>query len=253
MKKRNIKLTISYEGTNYYGFKSQLSGNTIENELLKVINKITSDNVKIICAGRTDRGVHAEGQVINFFTDKLNLTEINWLNALNTYLPDDIRILKCEFCDPYFNARKSAFFREYRYQLVNSQTISALSNRFAALYKKKLNIELLREYAKYLTGEHDFTSFCASSDENATKTRFIHTFEINKDNDLIRFKIIGNAFLHKMIRNIIGTMIFLNKNNMAPDEIKKILDAKDRNIAGPTFTPKGLIFYKVYYTKNMVD
>jgi len=253
MKKRNIKLTLSYDGTNYYGFKTQLSKNTVESELQKVIYKITQDAVKIICAGRTDSGVHAQGQVINFFTDKLNLTESNWINACNTYLPYDIRILHCEFCDPYFNARKSAYFREYRYQLINSPYISALSNRFAAHYKRPLNIELLQEYAKYLIGEHDFSSFCASSDENITKSRFIHTFTVKKENDFILFRIIGNAFLHKMIRNIIGTMIFLNKNNMEPAEMKKILEAKDRNIAGPTFTPKGLIFYKVYYTKEMTD
>lgn len=252
MRRVNIKLTLSYDGTDYFGFKCQKDKKSIESELLKAISNITDERIKLICAGRTDAGVHANGQVVNFFTEKIRLKEDNWLNALNTFLPHDIRIHNVEFCDEKFNARRSAFFREYRYQIVNAPYISALINRFASLYNKPLNIALLQEYANYLIGEHDFSSFSASSDENKTKTRFIHTLTVTKENDLVTIKIIGNAFLHKMVRNIVGTLLFLHKNNSEPIQMKKILEARDRNLAGPTHEAKGLIFYKVYYSKELI-
>lgn len=250
MIEQNIKLVLSYDGTDFHGFKSQPGKRTVESELLKAIFKISGEKPKLICAGRTDAGVHAEGQVVNFFSNKKSLTELNWLNALNTYLPWDIRILKCEFCSSKFNARRSAIYREYRYQIVNSPVISALISRYASHYRLPLDIELLKEYTKYLIGEHDFSSFSASSDESKSKFRFIHSIEIKKINNLIIFRIIGNAFLHKMVRNIIGTIIELHKNKAEPIEMKRILDAKNRNLAGPTYEAKGLIFYKVYYPED---
>lgn len=243
----NIKLTLSYDGTNYNGYQSQLDGNTIEDKLKNAITKITSKKIKLYCAGRTDTGVHAEGQVVNFATDKINMNEENWLLALNAILPHDIRILKCEFVDNDFHARKKAFYREYWYYIINDITISALRNRYSVLYINPLKIDLLQEYCNVLTGEHDFTSFAALKDRSRSKIRFMHSIKVEKEGNLIIIKFIANSFLHRMIRNIIGTLIKLHRFEKPASELVKILDKKDRRSAGPTFSSRGLVFKKVYY------
>jgi tRNA pseudouridine38-40 synthase len=251
MEKFNIKMTLSYDGTNYCGFQSQVSGNTIEDNLKKVISKILKiDHVVLYCAGRTDSGVHARGQVINFHISKKNMNEDNWLHAMNSLLPADIRILSCEYVPMTFHSRRSAIAREYVYQLTNSPVISALSNRYSCHYRFPLDINLLQSYCKELIGEYDFTSFCSLSDTNKSKIRCIHLININKVDDLIIIKIIGNAFLYNMIRIIIGTIINQQKNNADAGVIRKILEAKNRKMAGHTFPAKGLIFNKVYYERN---
>ena len=229
MNSYNIKLTLSYDGTNYNGYQSQENNNTIEDNLKKAIFKITSKKVKLYCAGRTDTGVHAEAQVVNFITDKVNMNEENWLLALNSTLPFDIRIIKSEFVDKDFHARKSAIFREYWYRIINSIAISALENHYSAKYINPLNIDLLQEYCNILIGKHDFTSFSALSDTNKSKIRYMHSIKIDKHDDLIIIKFIGNAFLHKMIRTIIGTILKLHRFEMPVIEMKKILDKKDRS------------------------
>ncbi len=243
----NIKLTLSYDGTNYNGYQSQLNGNTIEDNLKNAITKIISKKIKLYCAGRTDAGVHAEGQVVNFTADKTRMNEENWLLALNAILPYDIRILKCEFVDKEFHARKSAFYREYWFNIINNITISALKNRYSVLYNNPLKIDLLQEYCNVLIGKHDFTSFAALKDRSKSKIRNMHSIKVERENDLVIFKFIANSFLHKMIRNIIGTIIKLHRFEKPATELVKILDKKDRRAAGPTFSPRGLIFKKVYY------
>lgn len=245
----NIKLIVSYDGTNYYGYQSQIDGNTIEDNLKNAITKITSKKIKLYCAGRTDAGVHAEGQVVNFAACKTKMNEENWLLALNAILPHDIRILKCEFVDADFHARKNAFYREYWYHIINDVTISALINRYSVLYINPLRISTLQEYCDVLLGEHDFTSFAALKDRSISKIRFMHSIKVEKEGNLIIFKFIANSFLHKMIRNIIGTLLKLHRFEKPASLLVEILDKKDRRAAGPTFSPRGLVFKKVYYEK----
>lgn len=245
--RNNVKLILSYDGTNYYGFQSQESGNTIADKLIYALEKINGCKTGIRCAGRTDSGVHAEGQVVNFFTGIVKMNADNWLQALNSILPQDIRVLKCELVDEKFDARDSAFYREYWYHIINAPSISALSNRYAAHYYYPMNIELLKSYCPMLIGEKNFTSFSAITDQSVSKKRFVLKAEIEKNNDLVIFKIIANAFLHKMIRTVIGTFLILQRENKGASELKKIIDAQDRALAGPTFTPKGLVLKKVYY------
>ena len=249
MANSNVKLILSYDGTDYCGFQSQTNGNTIEDNLKKAISQITSSKISIYCAGRTDSGVHAEGQVVNFYTDKKNMSEKNWVNALNSILPMNIRILKAEFVDDNFHARRSALYREYWYKITNAPVISALNNRYSILYKYPLNIELLQEYCNILVGEHDFTSFCALSDMSKSKVRYIHSINIERNGFIIYIKIIGNAFLQHMIRTILGTILKLHRFEMPCSEMKKILEGKNRRLAGPTFAAKGLTFQTVYYTQ----
>ena len=244
---RNIKLTVSYDGTDFAGFQSQLDVRTVEDTLKEALGKITGKKDKIYCAGRTDSGVHAEMQVINFFSEKKNMTEFNWIMALNTLLPTDVRITGCCFVSDDFNARKSAVKREYWYRMINSPFISALDIRFASHHPKPLDITLLQQYADQFTGTHDYTSFCSTRDVCESKIRRIETFNIEKKDNLIVFKITGTAFFQYMVRTIIGTMLQLHKEKKDPSEIKKILQKKNRSFAGPTYYPGGLIFKKVYY------
>lgn len=250
----NIKLTISYDGTDYYGFQIQKDNKTIEYFLKNTISQILKDNnIKIYCAGRTDTGVHAQGQIINFYSTNTNIKEKNWILALNSILPPDIRIMECEIVDNNFNARNDAILREYWYYIINSPVISALQKRYVThFYKFNLDLELLNMYAQQFIGENDFSAFCSASDMSRSKKRYIHSFIVEKYDDVFIFKIQGNAFLQHMVRIIIGTMIELNKNGDSPEKIKKIMDAKDRKKAGLTFPPNGLIFKKVYYNENEI-
>ncbi len=250
MEPNNIKLILSYDGTNYNGFQSQRNNSTIEEKIRHCLKVITAENISIYCAGRTDSGVHAQGQVINFYTDKFNMNEDNWLNALNTLLPWDIRVLSCNFVDINFHARKNCLAREYIYLIINSNVISALENRFSVRYKYPLDIKILQKYCNELVGEYDFSSFCSALDKNKSKVKKIFLIKLEKMNDLITIRIIGNAFLHHMVRIIIGTILKLNKFSMPQEEIKKILLSKKRYLAGSTFAARGLIFQKAYYEKE---
>ena len=248
---KNIKLILSYDGTDFYGFQVQKNLRTVASELIQAISTINENPTNITCSGRTDTGVHAEGQVVNFHTEKENMNEFNWICALNGNLPRDVRIIDATFVPPEFNARRSSLFREYWYRIVNDKTISALWYRYASLYfYEKLDVNLLQEYANELLGENDFTSFCSAGDANISKSRNIRSISVSREDNIITFKIIGNAFLQHMIRIIMGTMLELHKNKKTPEDMRKILLAKDRNLAGVTYHPKGLCFKKVYYNKE---
>ncbi|HOJ64457.1 MAG TPA: tRNA pseudouridine(38-40) synthase TruA [Spirochaetota bacterium] len=249
----NIKLTISYDGTNYCGFQIQKDNRTVEYVLKESISQILKENVKIYCAGRTDTGVHAEGQVVNFYSPNPNIKEKNWILALNSILPDDIRVMNCEIVSPDFNARNDAILREYWYHIINAPVISALQKRYVThFYKFNLDIDLLNRYASQFLGENDFTSFSSANDMSKSKKRYVHSFVVEKVDNMFIFKIQGNAFLQHMVRIIIGTMIDLHKRNSPSEKIKEIMQAKKRSMAGLTFPPNGLVFKKVYYNENEI-
>jgi len=251
MNRVNVKLTLSYDGTNYFGFQTQESGNAVADKLISSISKIEGENVEITCAGRTDSGVHAEGQVVNFFTSKVKLNENSWRDAINSSLPKDIQVIEAEFVPDTFNARTSACFREYWYKIVNAPVMPPLSVRFALHYKYPLDLELMKKYCPELLGEQDFTVFSAVTDTNISKKRFVYSASLEKDEDIVTFKITANAYLHNMIRIIVGTFLKFQKEKRPPEEIKKILLSRDRTLAGPTISPKGLVFKKVYYPDDL--
>lgn len=242
----NVKLCLSYDGTDFVGFQSQKDQSTIEDELKKALYKITG-KIKIYYAGRTDAGVHAQMQVINFFTDRVNMNEFNWIMAFNSILPKTIRIQVCEFVDENFHARKSVKKREYWYYVINSPFISALQIRYASHFPREMDVKLLQDYTNVFIGEHDFTSFCSTKDINHSKIRRIESFVIDKKNDMVIFKIIGNAFLQHMVRTMIGTILELHKKKISPKELVKILEGKNRKLAGQTYCARGLVLKKIYY------
>lgn len=246
----NVKLTLSYDGTDFYGFQAQNGLPTVAGEIENALYKIIGEVPEIICAGRTDKGVHADGQVINFHTKLDKLKEYNWLRALNSILPRTIRITHCEFMSDEWSARFDAKAREYHYFLVNQRFPDARRMRFASFCYYDLNVDMLNQYCKYLVGEYDFTSFCAADDPSRTKIRRIYKLDTKRDGDLVTVCVVGSAFLHNMVRIITGTLLELYRKGEQPARMKEILDGKKRQLARDTIEPNGLVLKKVYYDEK---
>ena len=249
-KTRNIKLTIEYDGTHFQGWQVQKnSERTIQAEIEKACKKILGEKIGVTGSGRTDSGAHALGQVANFkAVTSLSCDKI--LKAFNACLPYDIAITKAEDADSKFHARYSAKSKVYRYTILNSEARCAQQRNFCTFYPYLLNISLMRKEAQCLTGKHDFKSFQATppSDEKSKSTiRTIKKIAIQKKGDLITFDFEADGFLHKMIRNIIGTLIVVGSGRLPKGSMRKILDKKNRLSAGPTAKARGLCLIKVNY------
>jgi tRNA pseudouridine38-40 synthase len=248
----NVKLTLSYDGTDFYGFQAQENLPTVAGEIEKALQKILGEIPEIVCAGRTDKGVHADGQVINFHTSLDKMKEYNWLRALNSILPRSVRITQCEFMPDEWSARFDAKAREYHYHLVNQRFPDARRMRFASFCYYDLDVELLNQYCQYLVGEHDFTSFCAADDPSRTKIRQIYKLDTMRNDDLVTLRVIGSAFLHNMVRIITGTLLTLYRKGEPPIRMKQILDGQNRQLTRDTIEPHGLVFKKVYYDEKEI-
>lgn len=250
MGEKNIKMVIEYDGTNYAGFQRQSKHPTIQAELEIVLTTILREKIKVTGSGRTDAGVHALYQVINFKTTKdCNLNRLQY--SLNSLLPDDISVKKTEEVNLSFHARRSTVWREYKYFVLNKSYPSPFFKKYAHLVTSELDIEKMKEAAHFLIGTHDFSSFTvlASRPENPERTIYEFTCE-RKDfpvERLVVFKIRANAFLHNMVRVMLGTLLKVGSGNLAPEEVKRILETRDRTQAGPTVAAKGLFLTYVSY------
>ena len=248
---RNIKLTIEYEGTRYCGWQVQNrhSAKTIQETIEKALQKILQEKIKLIGSGRTDSGVHALGQTANFKTKSgLNCTNIQ--NGLNSILPKDIRIKQAKEVSLGFHARFSAQSKLYCYTIVNNSYVSPFLNRYAYLVKFPLDTERVRQAIKYLIGRHNFRSFQAVDKKEIAAVRTIKRLNIIKKKDIIYLNIEANGFLHKMVRNIVGTLIEVGRRRLKAEDIKAILKAKNRIHAGPCAPAKGLCLVEVKYKKG---
>ncbi len=243
---KNVKLIIEYDGTDYYGFQIQPEGRTVQGEIERSLSVIFQKPVKIYGAGRTDAGVHAAGQVINFkHATERTVEQIQ--RALNGLLPPDIAVKSVEEMDENFHARYSAKRRRYKYQILNRPYRGVFLRNFAFFYPYYLNVELMDEICKIFTGTHDFTSFKASSKEVKSNIRTIFLFRCYRSEDLVIFEIEADGFLHMMVRILTGTIIQAGRGRFSPEKIRHILEAKDRRQAGPTLPPQGLSLVEVKY------
>lgn len=259
MTSKNFLLTISYDGTDFCGWQRQddNQGNdafrTVQAEIEKSLEKIHKQKTIIYGSGRTDSGVHALGQAANFYSPLENIAGENYIRALNTFLPNDIRIIDCKEVDSNFNARFNATSRVYRYFINFNEFCPANMTRYSWCVKNYTpNLERLNGYTKCLRGELDCSSFAASGDTSISNNRYIDNahFFIQKDiwqNDILVFEIEANAFLWKMVRTLTGTIINLDKSNAKEDSLQKILLSKDRTKAGITAPPTGLFLYKINF------
>ena len=257
---RNILLTISYDGTDFCGWQRQddaVSGGeaerTVQGEIEKALEKIHKEKTTLYGSGRTDSGVHAVGQAANFYSLIDSMPAENYVRALNAFLPSDVRIMAAREVPEDFSARKSATSRVYRYFISFGDTTASDNMRFTWLVKNYTpNLERLNKYCECLRGELDCSSFAASGDDSVSNNRYIDEakFFMQKDrwgNDLLVFQIEANAFLWKMVRTLTGTLVNLDKTNAAEDSMKKILEAKDRKVAGVTAPPTGLFLYEIKF------
>ena len=251
---RNVKLTISYDGTNYCGWQKQkgefrgVKKRTIQGTIEETLGKLLQEEIKLIGSGRTDSGVHAFGQIANFKT-KSNLSSKEMGRGLNALLPQDIRIKRVITVPERFNSRYDVLSKTYHY--VISQQNSPFLHNYSYFCPCKLELSAMRKASKFLIGKHNFSSFQAAGSKIKNSVRSVKKLSIRKKkttcSDLIRIKIQASGFLYKMVRNIVGTLLEVGKGKIASQDVKKILDKKDRKFAGPTAPAKGLYLKKVRY------
>lgn len=246
---RNFKLTLEYDGTGFNGWQLQSQGErTIQGEIQKVLLQVFKQKVVVFASGRTDAGVHALGQVINFKV-RSRMSPRDVQNALKAFLPSDIVVNHSEEVGPDFHAQYSAKGKTYRYTILNRSYPSAKERNFCHFYPHKLNVSRMRREAKTLVGKHDFKSFEAADRERAAHStvRKIKRIDIRKKDHWITVDIEADGFLYKMVRNIIGTLLDAGSNRLPDGGVKGILKQKDRCRAGETAEPQGLCLVEVKY------
>lgn len=243
------KLTIEYDGSPYCGFQKQSEKHvkSIAEILEKAIFNLTKEEVKISVCGRTDAGVHALGQVIHFDLKK-EFNAFKMIAGLNHFLKNElIAVLDCEKLDEKFHARISAKMRKYRYIIINRRGNLTIDRNHAYLVVAKLDVTLMQVAAQFLIGKHDFSSFRDSQCQAKSPIRTIKSIEIWQEREKIFLEISAKSFLHHMVRNIVGTLILVGKKKIKPDEVKNILEAKNRLKSGPNAPSCGLYFVSCTY------
>ena len=244
---RNIKLIIEYDGKEFNGWQKQPNKLNIQGTIEKAIEAITKEKVELMASGRTDAGVHALGQVANFKTNS-NIPIDKFAIAINSNLKKSIIIKSAEEVDEKFHSRLSCKKKTYRYIINNSKYGTAIYRNLETCIKEKLDIEKMKEAVKYFEGEHDFKAFKASGTSSKSSVRTIYKAEvIEKENDRIYVELTGNGFLYNMVRIIVGTLVEVGMGKIEPQDIKGIIDSKDRKNAGKTLPPQGLYLLRVEY------
>ncbi len=248
---RNIKLTLSYDGTEFSGWQVQPDALTIQGTLASAIGRLTGEKVLPQGSGRTDAGVHALAQVATFTTGSAIPTE-NLVIALNDVLPDSIRVFEAVEVPPEFHARKAARGKTYRYRTYRGAICPPFLARYVWHYPYPLNEGAMQAAAGFVVGEHDFTSFAAvdperGKDEEASNVRTISCSEWIREGEEFGYTVRGSGFLHHMVRNLVGTFLLVGKGTLKPEDIRTILDARNRSAAGATAPASGLYLVNVEY------
>jgi tRNA pseudouridine38-40 synthase len=243
---RNIKLTISYDGTNYKGWQIQKNGRTIQEEVERAIIRVFGKKHRIHGASRTDAGVHAKAQVAHFKTP-LTIPVKKIPVALNMALPEDVAVIHAEEVSPDFHSRFDPRSKHYRYCILNSRNRDPFSERYSWRVPYKLDIPLMKKEAAVLAGRHDFRSFQARDKRERTSVRKIFYISIRGKKDFLTVDIEADGFLYNMVRNIVGTLVDIGRGYLAPGSMRKILKNRDRTTAGPTAPARGLFLVDVKY------
>jgi len=243
---RNIKLTIEYDGTNYAGWQKQNNAITIQQKVEEAIRNITGKVSEALGSSRTDAGVHAKGFVCNFLTQSKIPAE-KFKKALNSFLPEDIVILKSEEVDVDFHARFNSLGKEYEYTVLTGDHRPAIGRNYMYYFHRKLDIENMRSASTYILGTHDFSAFKNAGSSVKTSVRTIKELSIVEDNNIIRFNITGDGFLYNMVRIIVGTLLEVGIGRFKPEYVADILNSKDRSKAGRSVPANGLCLKQVFY------
>ena len=244
--KRRVKLIISYDGTNYCGWQVQINGITVEEVINRELSRMLGEDIAVIGASRTDSGVHALGNVAVFDTFS-KIPPEKMCFALNQRLPDDIRIQDSCEVPLDFHPRYCDSTKTYEYKTLNRRFDNPVMRLYTHFVYMPLDYEKMQEAAKYLVGEHDFKSFCSARTQVTDTVRTIYSLDVSKEDDIIKIRISGNGFLYNMVRIIVGTLIKVGLKVYPPEYVKEILEACDRNVAGPKAPAKGLTLIGIVY------
>src|SRR6195256_2887546 len=258
---RNLRLTVAYDGADLAGWQVQPGRTTVQGALASAIGRLTGENVLPQGSGRTDAGVHALAQVANFATASTIPTE-NWMKALNDILPPSIRVLEVAEAAPEFHARKSARAKTYRYRILRAAICPPFLARYVWHYTYPLEESAMVAAARVVVGEHDFTSFAAVDAERVerragenvhttnvrpTNVRTIFASSWTREGEELIYTVRGNGFLHHMVRNLVGTFLLVGKGTVSLEDLRRILDARERTAAGATAPASGLYLVEVEY------
>lgn len=242
----NLKLTIKYDGTEYHGWQRQPNGITVQQVLEETLEKVLKTKVVVTGCSRTDAGVHAKMHVSSFRAE--TSIPVNKLPlVLNQFLPPDIRAAACEIVPDDFNARYHTKEKTYRYRILNCEHNDPFLSRFVWHYPIELDVEKMKKAAEYMVGEKDFTAFMASGSSAKTTIRNLKRVEVEKEGDVITISATANGFLYNMVRIIVGTLVYVGNGKLTQEEVKTILEEKDRRLGGVTAPPQGLMLEEVVY------
>lgn len=247
----NILLTIAYDGTNYAGWQSQKNAVTIQQRLEEGLLALLGKNIKVTGASRTDAGVHALGQRASFVMDNMPIPLKKLPYAINSHLPQDIRIQAAQIVPDDFNPRFNAKAKTYRYQIYNAEIPNPMVSRYSAFVPQKLEVEAMVTTCNRLVGRHDFAAFCASGSSVKTTVRTIFACDVVQENELVSINIIGDGFLYNMVRIIAGTAVYSGVGKISANDIPEIIASCDRSKAGKTMPPQGLTLVEVMYDEKL--
>lgn len=245
---RNVKLLLEYDGTNYSGWQKQKNGITVQGELEKSLKIIVGQDLTVTGAGRTDKGVHAKGQVANFKTSA-DIPADKIKSGLNGTLPRDIRVLASEDVDDKFDSRRSAIERHYGYKII--RRVTALERHFAHRLEIELNVSEMNSAANFIMTQKDFNSFCKATSGTENGNCNVLKSEWKEYDDFLYYTIRADRFLHHMVRSLVGTMIEIGNGNIGIEDFKLIFEKSDRRAAGPTAPAHGLYLEKVIYPNDV--
>lgn len=239
-------MKIAYDGTNYCGWQIQINGITVEEIINRELSRLLGEEIAVIGASRTDSGVHALANVAVFDT-KTRIPAEKICFALNQRLPEDIRIVESKEVAPDFHPRFCNSTKTYQYKILNRKIPIPTERLYSHFVYVNLDIEKMKKAAEYIVGEHDFKSFCSTRTQVENTVRTVYSLDIEKKEDMIYITISGNGFLYNMVRIIVGTLMKVGMNVYSPEHVKEIIEALDRNVAGPKAPAKGLTLVGIEY------
>ena len=243
---RTIRLVLEYDGTRYAGFQWQVGVATIQGEIEAAIERLTGERVRVKAAGRTDAGVHARGQVVTFVTTT-HLPVVEIQRALNALLPADIAVINADEVGPDFHARFSALRRTYRYSILNTPVRSPLRRLTTYHVSHALNVEAMHQAAQALVGTHDFAAFGGPMRRNGSTVRTVYRITCYREGELVLIDIEANAYLSRMVRHIVGTLLAVGQGTLSPADVAAILASRDRTAARPAVPAHGLCLMDIGY------
>lgn len=244
-----IALGVRYDGSAYHGWQIQKGLKTVQGEIEKALTAVANHSISLVCAGRTDAGVHASGQVVHFDTTSYRKTQA-WVFGTNRNLSPDISILWAKEVDNHFHARFSAESRRYRYFIYNSETRPGILRKVVGWHYRPLDEERMRKAARCFIGEHDFKSFQGAGCQSQTSVRTIFHIEIFRIRRMVVIEVQGNAFLLHMVRNIVGVLLDIGSGEKEPEWAEAVLKSKDRRQRKGTVSPNGLCLIEVKYPRK---